>query len=111
MDPEKRIKLAAQLQKLISRIDVAKNLKDLPIPDTVRGNVIGQMLKRAHQTVDTSAFVDKSRHPLAMLVRFSGGAYRLIFKDLQLAPIAVRGMVPTDPPQTIKGTFSFRVDL
>lgn len=110
-EPEKRKHLAAQLQKLLTRIDVAKNLNDLPIPQKVRGNVIGQMVHRTHQAVDTSAFADKSRHPLAMLVRFSGGAYRLIFKDLVLDPITVKRVVSNEPPSILKGTFSFRVDL
>ena len=110
-EPNKRPLLAAQFHKLVNKIYVAKNLKDLPIPEKVRGNIIRQMINRPHQAVDTSSFVDKSRHSLAMLVKFAGGAYRLIFKDLILDPITIKGVVPTAAPTILKGTFSFRVDL
>ena len=111
-EPEKRVHLSAQLQKLINKVHVAKNLRDLPIPEKVRGAIIRELISNKRPPVDTSSFSDKSKHPLAMLVRFSGGAYRLIIKDLPLDPMhQTPESIIGAKPMTLKGTYSFRVDL
>jgi len=85
-DNEKRDEIAAALRRIISRIDVARQMRDLPMTANERGRFIRKLMENAPEGVADPSPTDRGRKPLYLFVSFIGGGCRLIVRDETFMP-------------------------
>jgi hypothetical protein len=112
-DPETRARTAKAIRRLVSRIDVAEDLGDLPTSKDV-GEVWESKVLTETCIVDDPVPNDKRRKKLAILVTFCSGAQRILVRenfwdlegDLELYSVRVdrredAHLFPPYPPESL----------
>ena len=92
-----REKIAAGLCRIISRIDVARLMRDLPMSSKERGRIIQKIVAQAPEAIQDVTPTDRGRKPLYMYVSFVAGGKRLIIRDESILPTGTIASVRTDP--------------
>lgn len=81
-EPHTREKIATHLRRIITRIDIGRTIKDLPLTDKFQGNLVKSLARGGINLIPDTTSRARPRKPLALLVHFAGGASRLILRGL-----------------------------
>lgn len=82
-DNPSRERIAAALRRIVSRIDVGRSLRDLPIESVDRHQIMSRMVNRGIETVADPTTTERGRKPIWLYVSFVGGGHRLIGRDTE----------------------------
>ncbi|HRJ73007.1 MAG TPA: recombinase family protein [Terrimicrobiaceae bacterium] len=99
---EDRERIAAALRRILTSIDVGRDMSDLPLSIKERGRFMRKIMSEAPETISDVSPTDRARKPIYLFVAFVGGSRRLIVRDDSILPKNLIASIRVEPPTEIE---------